>query len=75
MNVSLEETDSLFVPTYKQGYSLIIGSPHFYVQMKLIATIYERLVKADQLIRENTPREWPEHCANERFDMFVGMYI
>lgn len=38
------------VPSYKQGYSLMYGSPHFYVQLKLIATIYERLQKAQTLL-------------------------
>lgn len=37
-------------PAYRQGYSLMYGTPQFYVLLKLVATIYERLVKAKSLI-------------------------
>ncbi len=37
---------SILLPAFKEGYSLLFGTPHFYVLIKLIATIYERFMKA-----------------------------
>ena len=37
-------------PAFKDGYSLIFGTHHIYLVFKTIASIYERLVKAKQLI-------------------------
>ena len=41
------------------------GSPHFYVQIKLIAIIYERLSKAQALLADDS----------EKFDMFLGTVL
>jgi histone deacetylase complex regulatory component SIN3 len=41
------------------------GSPHFYVQLKLIATIYERLQKAQTLLQDDP----------EKYDMFVSTVL
>jgi len=38
------------VPSYKPGYSLMFGTELFYYVMKMITTVYERLLKAKQLI-------------------------
>jgi len=50
----MKEESSILVPAYKSGYSLLYGTPHFYVLVKMIATIYERLLKAKSLIEEET---------------------
>ena len=47
-------TNSLLVPAYKPGYSLIYGTPHVYVLLKLLSTIYERLLMAKNLILSET---------------------
>ena len=39
-------------PAFREGYSLIFGTMHLYLVFKSIATIYERLSKAQQLIAE-----------------------
>ena len=44
--------EGLLAPGFKPGYSLLFGSSHFYMVFKMIATIYERLVKAKKLISE-----------------------
>jgi hypothetical protein len=47
-----EKCAPLLQPAYRQGYSLMYGPPIMYVQVKMIATIYERLLKAKSLIRD-----------------------
>ena len=42
----------LFEPAFKQDYSLIYGTKDLYMVFKTIASIYERLSKAQQLVRE-----------------------
>ena len=42
----------LFTPAFKEGYSLIFGTKDLYMVFKTIASIYERLSKAQQLIAE-----------------------
>ena len=39
-------------PPFKEGYSLMLGSMQIYLVFKSIATIYERFVKAKQLIKQ-----------------------
>lgn len=46
-----------YVPSYKVGYSLIIGSYPFYILLKLFATIYERLLKAKSLVEQQIKLE------------------
>ena len=41
----------LLIPAYKDGYSVMFGTQYFFLVFKMIATIYERLVKAKQLIQ------------------------
>jgi histone deacetylase complex regulatory component SIN3 len=54
----------------------LLGSTYFFVQTKLIATIYERLVKAKQLITCESLALSPDKTyAVERFNMFVGLYL
>lgn len=78
----MQEQSSILVPAYKPGYSLMYGTPHFYVQVKMIATIYERLVKAKSLIADETraqlkltEEEALAEFSNERFDMFVSTVL
>ena len=47
----------LLQPAYKEGYSLLYGSMHFYLVFKTIASIYERLVKAQLLIAEKVNQD------------------
>jgi len=41
-----EKLQNLLEPAFKEGYSLIYGTMHFYMVFKTIASIYERLRKA-----------------------------
>lgn len=65
------------VPGFKQSYSLMFASSHFYIILKLIATVYERLVKAQQLITAQSKVDFGEASQHgpERFDMFVGILL
>lgn len=65
-----DDEGSIVVPAYKNGYSLLYGSPQCFQLLKLFATIYERLIKARQLITSQCPKH-----ANEKFDMFVGVVL
>ena len=49
--------DGLLAPGFKPSYSLLFGSSHFYMVFKMIATIYERLLKAKQLIKEKVEED------------------
>ena len=40
------------MPYFKQGYSILFGTYQFFVLLKKVATAYERLVKAKQLITD-----------------------
>ena len=42
----------LLIPPYKEGYAVMFGTQAFYLVFKLLATIYERLVKAKQLVKD-----------------------
>ena len=65
------------VPGFKQSYSLMFASSHFYTILKLIATVYERIVKAQQLIIAQSKVDFGEANQHgpERFDMFVGVLL
>lgn len=41
-----EEQGVVLIPAYKKGYSLLYGTELIYVVIKMISTIYERLLKA-----------------------------
>jgi hypothetical protein len=49
--------DSILMPYYKPGYVLLYGPDQFFYQSKLFATVYERLVKARELINEKVRQE------------------
>lgn len=55
------------------------GPPSCYVLLKMISTIYERIVKAKQLIHDEMTRnhkvEGIEKIAAELFDMFTGVVL
>ena len=55
-DVQQREQD-LLIPAYKDGYSVMYGTKDFFLVFKLLATIYERLVKAQQLIREKVEED------------------
>lgn len=72
------EQPSVLVPAFKEGYSLLFGSPQFFILLKNIATIYERLAKAEQLIAATARSQMAKHgCSQpeipeERFRLFVS---
>ena len=37
---------TVLVPAYKKGYSLLYGTELIYIVVKMVSTIYERLLKA-----------------------------
>lgn len=55
----------------------MFASSHFYIILKLIATVYERLVKAQQLIAAQAKVDFGEASQHgeERFDMFIGVLL
>ena len=72
------------MPQYRPEYSLFVGSVHFYILVKLIAAVYERLVKAYSLCEDNCKTEqdfWTASeeqkrgFANVRFHMYVGVLM
>ena len=69
------------VPAFKKGYSLLFGTTQFYVLLKLVATIYERLAKAESLIAVRSKEQCAEvgldceDIPSERFRMFVATLI
>ena len=40
------------MPYYKPGYKLMIATQHYYIFFKQVYTIYERLIKAQDLINQ-----------------------
>ena len=82
--IQLIPEDSILVPHYRQEYSLFIGSVHFYILVKMIAAIYERLVKASSLCEEQCAKEQDSWTGTDeqkqrfpatRFNMFVGILM
>jgi histone deacetylase complex regulatory component SIN3 len=64
------------VPSYKQGYSLLYGTELVYVVIKMISTIYERLLKARQLVEVHSEEIFKtEKYSSERFDLFVSLVL
>lgn len=56
------------MPGYKPGYSLLFGTELFYYVLKMITTVYERLLKAKQLIQVQSIEQFQnENYADERF--------
>ena len=40
----------ILMPYYRPGYKLMIATQHYYIFFKQVYTIYERLIKAQDLI-------------------------
>lgn len=54
----------------------MLGSCNLYGLLKMISTIYERLVKAKNLLKEQTIANLgDDQCVEERFDMFVSIVL
>lgn len=51
------QEQGLLEPAFKEGYSLIFGTLPIYLVFKMIASIYERLVKAKQLIAHKVDQD------------------
>lgn len=62
-----ENCKEMLIPAFKQGYSLLLGSTHFFILLKMITTVYERLVKAKSLITQDP--------INSQFDKFVSIVL
>ena len=62
----------MLVPEYKKGYSLLYGSIHFYIVFKMFATIYERIVKAKQLIVAKVDEDLSKESIKEVLKLDVG---
>ena len=76
-------SNPVFMPYYKPGYKLMIATQHYYIFFKQVYTIYERLIKASDLINQKVDEDLllrqnealNEHANDyklERFDVFIG---
>ena len=64
------------VPAYKTGYSLLYSTELVYIVIKMISTIYERLLKARQLVETRSEELFKtEKYSSERFDLFVSLVL
>ena len=74
---------SVFYPYFKPDYRLMYGSQNFYVILRQIYTIYERIMKAQQLVadkvnedmkqkQDETLKEKLDEFKRERFEVFLG---
>ncbi len=66
----------VLVPAYKKGYSLLYSTELVYIVIKMISTIYERLVKARQLVETRSEELFKtDKYSSERFDLFVSLLL
>ena len=66
----------VLVPAYKTGYSLLYSTELVYIVIKMISTIYERLLKARQLVETRSEELFKtEKYSSERFDLFVSLVL
>lgn len=64
------------MPAYKQGYSLLYTTELVYVVIKMISTVYERLVKAKHLTEKHSEEIFEcDKYSSERFDLFVSLVL
>ena len=63
------KAQGLLEPAFKEGYSLIFGTNHLYLVFKTIASIYERLVKAQQLISAKVDQD----CERQEIKDVIGL--
>lgn len=72
-----------FMPYYKYNYKLMYGTQQFYIFFKQFYTIYERIIKAKDLINQKVDEDLVQRndeslqsriieLKNERFDIFLG---
>lgn len=54
IKLQVDDQGTVLVPAYRKGYSLLYGTELTYIVLKMISTIYERLLKAKQLIEQQT---------------------
>ena len=59
--------EGLFTPAFREGYSLMFGTKDLYIVYKTIASIYERLSKAQQLIAEKVDLDMKREDVSEIF--------
>ena len=60
------------LPQYKEDYSLLLGSSHFYIVFKMVATIYERLVMAKRLISAKNEKDLAQESVKETLAQLMG---
>jgi hypothetical protein len=66
----------VLVPAYKKGYSLLYSTELVYIVIKMISTIYERLLKARQLVESHSEEIFKtSKYSDERFDLFVSLVL
>ena len=68
-SAEIRKAKGLLEPAFKDGYSLIFGTHHFYLVFKTVASIYERLVKAKQLIKEKVDQD----CERDEIKEIIGL--
>lgn len=75
---------SIFTPCFLPKYKLFFGSQYFFIFFKQLYTIYERLLKARDLINSKVEEDLlgkteglgkVEQYKNERFGIFIGGVI
>lgn len=47
-----QREQKMFVPFFRPGYTVMYSTQHLYIFMRFFHTLYERMVKAQELIRE-----------------------
>lgn len=80
------KASAIFYPFCKPGYNLLFGSQHVYIFLRQFYTIYERLMKAREIIDEKISEELklPKNeslqgmsaaIKQETFDVFYGVVL
>jgi hypothetical protein len=49
-DIHREQELSNFMPYFRENYNLFYGTQHFYIFLRMFYTLYERLIKAKNLI-------------------------
>mmetsp|Transcript_33824 Transcript_33824/g.32937 ORF Transcript_33824/g.32937 Transcript_33824/m.32937 type:complete len:119 (+) Transcript_33824:2264-2620(+) len=76
--------NSIFLPYFKKEYKLMFGSQFFYIYFKQFYTIYERLLKARELVDLKVEEDLKgraffeekiKYFKKERLDIFIGLVL
>lgn len=68
-----EHEQKLLVPFFRKGYTLMYSTQHLYIFLRFFYTLYERMVKAQELIREKVVEDGQdeEKYGNLVFNLFL----